>query len=66
MRYLLSKDIAAFSDDCFNAVDWINKTLENTENQPSKEVSVLIYKSKIHSYDQLKTILEYCRLWCQH
>lgn len=32
------KDIGALSEEHFDAVEWINKTLKSTEEQKSKEV----------------------------
>lgn len=34
----LSKDIGALSEEHFDAVDWINKTLKKSEEQQNKEV----------------------------
>lgn len=34
----LFKDIGALSEENFDAVDWINKTLKKTDDQQNKEV----------------------------
>lgn len=35
----MEQDIGALSEENFDAVEWINKTLKTSEEQKSKEVS---------------------------
>lgn len=57
------KDIGALSEDSFDSVDWINKTLKITEEQKSKEVDRFniyvkyILKDKHSFYKLLKAVV---------
>lgn len=47
MCNLLIKDIGALSEENFDAVDWINKTLKKTDDQQNKEVAEIVVSSII-------------------
>uniref|UniRef100_U5EWI3 Conserved oligomeric Golgi complex subunit 7 n=1 Tax=Corethrella appendiculata TaxID=1370023 RepID=U5EWI3_9DIPT len=52
-------DISAFSDDNFDAAEWINKTYKNSENSQSKDVFVSSKLRKLQLYvQQVNSALE--------
>lgn len=53
------KDIGALSEENFDAVDWINKTLKRSEDQKNKEAVVSTLVAKLQLYvQQVNSALE--------
>lgn len=56
---LINKDIGALSEENFDAVDWINKTLKKSEDQKNKEAVVSTLVAKLQLYvQQVNSALE--------